>query len=155
MIVGEGPGEADELGGEPFIGPAGELLDRMVRAMGLDPTHDVYVCNVMKCRPPDDRKAHMAEVKTCAGYLEEQIAAVRPKVILACGNTAIAGLLGSNMPIGKLRGQWKLYKGETLLMPTYHPSFLLRPFPGQAEAKRQTWSDLQAVMKELGLAQKS
>ncbi len=155
MIVGEGPGAADDAGGQPFIGPAGELLDRMIAAMGLSPSNDVYICNAVKCRGPEDRKASMAEVRTCAPFAEEQIAAVRPKVILAMGNTAITSLLGTSTPIGKLRGQWKLYKGETLLMPTYHPSFLLRASPGQAEAKRQTWEDLQMVMMELGLPAKA
>jgi DNA polymerase len=87
-------------------------------------------------------------------YLEEQLRLVEPKVIVALGNSAVAGLLETTLGITKMRGQWKLYRGKTLVMPTYHPSYLLRPSPQQAEAKRQAWEDLQAVMRELGIAKK-
>ncbi len=119
--------------------------------MGLSPERDVYVCNIIKCRPPGNRKPETEEMAACFPYLHEQLALVKPHVIVALGNTAVAGLLGTKVGITKLRGQWKLYKGTTLVMPTYHPSYLIRPSAQQTEAKRQAWEDLQTVMKELGL----
>jgi uracil-DNA glycosylase family 4 len=149
-FVGEAPGADEDAQGIPFVGRAGQLLDRMIGAMGLDPARDVYVCNILKCRPPGNRRPEPEEMAACLPYLDEQLALVRPRVIVALGNTAVAGLLGTKLGITKLRGQWKLYRG-ILLMPTYHPSYLLRPSPQQTEAKRQAWEDLQLVMKELGL----
>jgi DNA polymerase len=151
MFVGEGPGADEDAQGLPFVGRAGQLLDRMIAAMGLDPARDVYVCNILKCRPPGNRRPEPEEMAACFPYLNEQLALVRPRVIVALGNTAVAALLDTKMGITKLRGQWKLYRG-TLVMPTYHPSYLLRPSPQQTEAKRQAWEDLQLVMKELGLS---
>ena len=119
----------------------------MIVAMGLDPARDVYVCNILKCRPPGNRRPEPEETETCIPYLHEQLAIVQPKVIVAMGNSAVQALLGTKLGITKVRGQWKLYKGSTLVMPTYHPSYLLRPSPQQQEAKRQAWEDLQAVMK--------
>ncbi len=153
-FVGEAPGADEDASGIPFVGASGQLLDRMVAAMGLDPTRDVYVCNIIKCRPPGNRRPEPAELDACRPYFEEQLAVVNPRVIVALGNTAVAALLGTTLGITKLRGQWKLYRGSTLLMPTYHPSFLLRPGPTQAQNKREAWSDLLAVMKELGLTAK-
>jgi uracil-DNA glycosylase family 4 len=151
-FVGEAPGADEDAQGLPFVGRAGQLLDRMIGAMGLSPERDVYVCNILKCRPPGNRRPEPDEMATCIPYLHEQIALVRPRAIVALGNTAIAALLDTKLGVTKLRGQWKLYRGHTLVMPTYHPSYLLRPSPQQVEAKRQAWQDLQLVMKELGLA---
>jgi uracil-DNA glycosylase family 4 len=151
VFVGEGPGAEEDATGIPFVGRAGQLLDRMIGAMGLDPARDVYVCNIVKCRPPGNRRPEPEEMAACIPYLHEQLAIVNPKVIVALGNTAVAALLGAKAGITKVRGSWKLYKGGALVMPTYHPSYLLRPSPQQAEAKRQAWEDLQAVMKELKL----
>jgi DNA polymerase len=120
--------------------------------MGLDPETDVYVCNIIKCRPPGNRKPELQEIETCIPYLHEQLAALSPKVIVAMGNTAVSALLDTKLGITKLRGAWKLYKGKVPVMPTYHPSYLIRPSAQQTEAKKQAWEDLQAVMKELGLA---
>jgi DNA polymerase len=150
-FIGEAPGADEDAQGLPFVGRAGQLLDKMISAMGLVPERDVYVCNIIKCRPPDNRKPTPEETATCIPYLHEQLALVRPKVIVALGNTAASALLDTKLGISKLRGQWKLYKGTTLVMPTYHPSYLLRPSPQQVEAKKQAWEDLQAVMKELKL----
>jgi uracil-DNA glycosylase len=150
-FVGEAPGADEDAQGLPFVGRAGQLLDRMIGAMGLSPERDVYVCNILKCRPPGNRRPEPEEMATCIPYLHEQIALVRPRVIVAMGNTAVASLLDTKLGITKLRGQWKLYRGQTLVMPTYHPSYLLRPSPQQTEAKRQAWQDLQLVMKELGI----
>jgi DNA polymerase len=150
-FVGEAPGADEDAQGLPFVGRAGQLLDRMISAMGLSPERDVYVCNILKCRPPGNRRPEPNEIATCIPYLHEQLALVKPKVIVAMGNTAVAALLDTKLGITKVRGQWKLYQGHTLVMPTYHPSYLLRPSPQQIEAKRQAWQDLQMVMKELGL----
>jgi DNA polymerase len=150
-FVGEAPGADEDAQGLPFVGRAGQLLDRMIGAMGLSPERDVYICNILKCRPPGNRRPEPDEMATCIPYLHEQLALVRPRAIVALGNTAVAALLDTKLGITKLRGQWKLYRGRTLVMPTYHPSYLLRPSPQQTEAKRQAWQDLQLVMKELGL----
>jgi uracil-DNA glycosylase family 4 len=150
-FVGEAPGADEDEQGTPFVGRAGQLLDKMIAAMGLRPELDVYICNIIKCRPPENRKPTPEESATCIPYLHEQLALVNPKVIVALGNTAAGALLDTKLGITKLRGQWKLYKGTTLVMPTYHPSYLLRPSAQQAEAKKQAWEDLQAVMKELKL----
>lgn len=154
-FIGEAPGADEDAQGVPFVGRAGQLLDKMIQAMGLDPAKDVYVCNIIKCRPPGNRRPEPEEVATCIPYLHEQIAQIDPKVIVALGNTSVAALLGTKLGITKVRGQWKLYRGKIPVMPTYHPSYLLRPSPQQSEAKRQAWEDLQAVMKELGLSKPS
>ena len=149
-FVGEAPGADEDEQGLPFVGRAGQLLDRMIGAMGLDPAKDVYVCNILKCRPPGNRRPEPEEMAACFPYLHEQLALVKPQVVVALGNTAVTALLDTKLGITKVRGQWKLYRG-ILVMPTYHPSYLLRPSPQQTEAKRQAWDDLQLVMKELGL----
>jgi DNA polymerase len=148
-FVGEAPGADEDAQGLPFVGRAGQLLDKMIGAMGLSPEEDVYICNIIKCRPPGNRRPEPEEIATCIPYLHEQLAVIKPKVIVALGNTAVGALLGTKMGITKIRGEWKLYKGTTLVMPTYHPSYLIRPSAQQAEAKRQAWEDLQKVMKEL------
>ncbi len=154
-FVGEAPSAEEEAIGIPFAGPAGQLLDKMIGAMGLDSAKDVYVCTIVKCRPPDDRTPEALEIETCLPYLHEQLALVAPKVIVALGHTAVAGLLGTKLGITKMRGHWKLYKGRIPVMPTHHPMSLLQPSPQQAESKKQAWDDLQAVMKELGLPRKT
>ena len=151
VFVGEAPGADEDEQGLPFVGRAGQLLDKMIAAMGLDPEKDVYVCNIIKCRPPGNRRPEPAETEACIPYLHEQLAAINPKVIVAMGNTAVGTLLNTKLGITKVRGSWKLYKGKVPLMPTYHPSYLIRPSAQQAEAKKQAWEDLQSVMKELGL----
>jgi uracil-DNA glycosylase len=132
-------------------GRRGRARPPLRRARRAAPEKDVYVCNIIKCRPPGNRRPEPEETATCIPYLHEQLALVEPKVIVAMGNTAVSALLDTRIGISKLRGQWKLYRGKTLVMPTYHPSYLLRPSPQQQEAKRQAWEDLQAVMRELKL----
>ncbi len=149
-FVGEAPGADEDAQGIPFVGKAGKLLDRMIAAMGLS-LDDVYVCNIIKCRPPANRRPTTLESATCIPYLHEQLANVAPKVIVAMGNTSVQTLLDTKLGIMRLRGEWKLYRGKTLLMPTYHPSYLLRESPIQKLAKQEAWEDLQKVMKELGL----
>jgi len=143
-FVGEGPGADEDAAGFPFVGKAGQLLDRMIAAMGYL-RDDVYVCNIVKCRPPNNRKPEPDEMGKCMPYLREQLELVAPKVIVALGATAVEGLLGAGGGITRLRGQWKLYRAIPV-MPTFHPAYLLR----SPEAKREVWSDLQAVLKQLG-----
>ncbi|WP_438005849.1 uracil-DNA glycosylase family protein [Sorangium sp. So ce321] len=145
VFVGEGPGAEEDMQGEPFVGPAGQLLDKMIAAMGYH-RDDVYICNIVKCRPPKNRKPEPAEMAACSPYLTSQLALIKPKVIVALGATAVQGLIGTNEGITKLRGTWKLYKGSIPIMPTFHPAYLLR----QPNAKRDVWSDLKEVMRHLG-----
>ena len=144
MFIGEGPGADEDAQGVPFVGKAGQLLDKMIVAMGYAPA-DVYVANIVKCRPPSNRKPEPQEMEACEGYLHQQIALVQPKAIVALGATAVEGLLKVS-GITKLRGTWRLYRGEIPVMPTFHPAYLLRNPP----AKREVWADLQQVMSRLG-----
>jgi DNA polymerase len=143
-FVGEGPGADEDAAGFPFVGKAGQLLDRMIAAMGYQ-RDDVYICNIVKCRPPNNRKPEPDEMGKCLPYLREQLDLVAPKVIVALGATAVEGLLGAGGGITRLRGQWKLYRAVPV-MPTFHPAYLLR----NPDAKREVWADLQAVLKHLG-----
>jgi DNA polymerase len=144
-FVGEGPGADEDAQGEPFVGKAGQLLDRMIVAMGFS-RDDVYVCNIVKCRPPGNRKPEYQEMASCAPYLAEQLALVAPKVLVALGATAVEGLLGPVGGITRIRGGWRLYRGAIPVMPTFHPAYLLR----NPAAKREVWQDLQAVLKQMG-----
>jgi len=153
MFIGEAPGADEDAQGEPFVGRAGELLTKIIRAMGLA-RESVYIGNILKCRPDTpgqtsgNRKPTPEEMQTCIPYLHEQIDLIRPKVIVALGATAVEGLLGKTLGITKLRGQWRTYRG-TPLMPTYHPAYLLR---NQSFAeKRRVWEDMLQVMERLGL----
>lgn len=145
MFVGEGPGADEDAQGEPFVGRAGQLLNNMITAMGIS-RGDVYIANVVKCRPPGNRTPEADECDTCLPFLLRQIEVVRPKVIVALGATAAKNLLLINDSMGKLRGRWYDFKGARLAV-TYHPAYLLRD-PRQ---KAETWKDLQMVMKFLGL----
>lgn len=144
-FVGEGPGADEDAQGYPFVGAAGQLLDRMIGAMGFS-RDEVYVCNIVKCRPPNNRKPEPAEMSTCMPYLQEQLELLQPSVIVALGATAVQGLLGTTEGIMRLRGKWKLYKGRIAVMPTFHPAYLLRT----PNAKREVWEDLQAVVRQMG-----
>ncbi len=146
-FVGEGPGADEDAQGYPFVGAAGQLLDRMIEAMGLS-RDEVYVCNIVKCRPPKNRKPEPEEMAACLPFLQEQIELLQPAVLVALGATAVQGLLGTSEGITRLRGKWKLYRGRVPVMPTFHPAYLLRT-PG---AKREVWEDLQAVLRQLGRA---
>ena len=145
MFVGEGPGADEDAKGEPFVGRAGQLLNKMIEAMGLK-REEVYIANVVKCRPPDNRTPERDEMETCGPFLFRQIEAIRPKVIVALGATATKALLNVNEPMSALRGRWHDFRG-TKLIATYHPAYLLRD-PRQ---KPEAWKDLQMAMKELGL----
>jgi DNA polymerase len=145
MIVGEAPGEEEDRRGEPFVGRSGQLLDNMLRAIGLsrqagetpDPAKQVFIANTLKCRPPGNRNPLPEELACCEGYLIRQIELVQPKIILAMGRFAVQSLLRSSAPIGQLRGRVHRYQGVPLVV-TYHPAYLLRNPPEKARA----WDDL-------------
>jgi uracil-DNA glycosylase len=144
VFVGEGPGAEEDAQGVPFVGAAGQLLDRMIGAMGLS-REDVYVCNIIKCRPPNNRKPSDDEVAACRHFAVEQLKLIEPQVIVALGGTAVEGLLGLKLGITRLRGTWRLYEGRIPVMPTFHPAYILR----KPEAKREVWQDLQAVLARI------
>jgi uracil-DNA glycosylase len=142
MVVGEAPGEQEDLRGEPFVGAAGRLLDRMLLALGLtrgdaDEAHQVYIANTLKCRPPRNRNPQPDELARCQPFLERQVELVQPRVILAMGRFAVQSLLASSAPIGQLRGKVHAWRGRPLVV-TYHPAYLLRT-PGD---KARAWADL-------------
>ena len=145
VFVGEGPGHDEDVQGLPFVGRAGKLLTQMIEAMGLR-REDVYICNIVKCRPPGNRQPERDEVATCSPFLDRQLAAIRPRVIVCLGNVAAQTLLGTNKSISQFRGQWFDFRGSKMLA-TYHPAFLLRT----PSAKSEVWTDLKKVMAELGL----
>jgi DNA polymerase len=148
FFIGEGPGETEDLTGRPFVGRAGQLLDKMIGAMGLTRSQ-VFIANIVKCRPPDNRLPAPDEVATCTPYLVRQLEIVRPRVIVTLGLPAVKYMLEDpKLVMGRTRGVWQSWRGIKL-MPTYHPSYVLRAY---TEANRQAvWSDLQLVMKEIGL----
>jgi uracil-DNA glycosylase family 4 len=145
LFVGEGPGADEDAQGLPFVGRAGKLLTQMIEAMGLQ-RKDVYICNVVKCRPPENRQPEEDEVSTCSPFLLRQIDFIAPKVIVCLGAVAAKTLLQTNRGISQFRGEWLEFRGRKLLA-TYHPAYLLRNPP----AKSEVWKDLQKVMAVLGL----
>jgi uracil-DNA glycosylase len=145
MFVGEGPGADEDAQGEPFVGRAGQLLNNMISAMGLK-REDVYIANVVKCRPPSNRTPEKDECDTCSPFLMRQIDVIKPKVIVALGAVAAKNLLAMNDSMANLRGRWYDFRDSKLLV-TYHPAYLLRD-PRQ---KKEAWKDLQMAMKYLGL----
>jgi len=154
MVIGEGPGAQEDATGRPFVGRAGQLLDQMLASVGIDSERDAYVANVVKCRPPDNRKPTPEEMAACRPWLARQIALVDPAVILLAGATALEGVLGVRGGITKLRGAWRTGAGEGLegrwLMPIFHPSYLLRnPSREKDSPKWHTWQDLKEVKRRL------
>ncbi len=145
VFVGEGPGHDEDIQGLPFVGRAGKLLTQMIEAMGLQ-RKDVYICNVVKCRPPENRLPERDEVSTCSPFLMRQLDVISPKVIVCLGACAAQTLLETNRGISHFRGQWLEFRGRRL-MATYHPAYLLR----NPNAKGEVWKDLQKVMAVLGL----
>jgi uracil-DNA glycosylase family 4 len=144
MFIGEGPGADEDAQGRPFVGRAGRLLTDMIVAMGYS-REEVYIANIVKCRPPGNRAPLPEEMDACLPYLQQQIGLIKPSVIIGMGATAIKGLLGKTAGISRLRGTWQKYEGIRL-MPTFHPSYLLR----DPSKKKEVWQDLQLVLKELG-----
>ena len=143
MFVGEAPGEHEDLRGEPFVGRAGELLDKMIEAMGWS-RQSVYVANILKCRPPGNRNPQPDEIGQCMPFLKAQIGSIAPRIIVALGRPAANQLLGVDAPISALRGKFHDRHG-TKVMPTFHPAYLLR----EPDRKRDAWADLKLVIAEL------
>ena len=148
VFVGEGPGADEDAQGLPFVGRAGKLLTEMInntaQREGIPISReDVYICNIVKCRPPGNRNPEPDEMKTCGQFLERQLEAIRPKAICVLGGTAAKYLLKPTQGITKIRGQWHAWRGIPV-MPTYHPSFLLRPYA--QDKKREAWLDLRAAL---------
>lgn len=144
LFVGEGPGQEEDEQGLAFVGRAGQLLTRIIEAMGYR-RQDVFIANILKCRPPNNRKPLPDEMEACLPYLRAQIAALKPAAIVALGATALEGLVGPPVSITRQRGTWMTFDGIPL-MPTFHPSYLLRT----PSAKKYVWNDMQAVLKRLG-----
>ena len=145
VFVGEAPGHDEDVQGEPFVGPAGQLLTRIIQAIGLT-RQDVYILNVIKCRPPQNRNPLPDEVAACRPIIEKQLACLRPRVICALGNFAAQALLRTDERISRLRGRFHLM-GDILVRPTFHPAYLLR----NPQDKRKVWEDMQDIQRELGL----
>jgi len=143
MIIGEAPGRDEDEQGEPFVGRAGKLLDLMLKAMGLE-RGEVYITNILKSRPPNNRDPRADEVEACWPYLERQIELIQPQLICTLGRPAANAMLDTNRSMGDLRGKWHSFRGIPL-MPTYHPAYLLRS-PSQ---KRRTWQDMKKIMVAL------
>lgn len=149
MIVGEGPGQNEDETGFPFVGKAGQLLDKILESVDLDREQDVYICNVVKCRPPGNRAPTPEEMDACRPYLWEQIRLVNPKVILLAGATAVRGVLGRKDAISKIRGQWMEWEGRWC-MPIFHPAYLLRNQSREkGSPKWLMWEDIQTVQRRL------
>jgi DNA polymerase len=144
MFIGEAPGRDEDLEGEPFVGRAGELLTKIIQAMGFR-RGDVYIANIIKCRPPENRTPLPDEVANCLPYVISQIELIRPKVIVALGATALRALLDIQIGITKMRGHWYTFR-DIPIMPTFHPAYLLR----NPASKKEVWEDMQAVVKKLG-----
>ena len=142
VFVGEGPGFEEDQKGEPFVGAAGQLLTRIIAAINLS-RRQVYICNIIKCRPPGNRNPETDEIEACLPFLERQIASIQPDLICALGKFAAQTLLNSDVPISRLRGRFYDYNGIKLL-PTYHPAYLLR----NPDKKREVWEDMKMLMKE-------
>ena len=145
MIIGEAPGADEDRKGEPFVGRAGQLLNAMLAAIGLA-REQVYIANIVKCRPPGNRDPKDDEIAACSPFLDRQIELIGPQVIIALGRFAANRLTGTDKALGALRGRWSRYRGVALL-PTYHPAYLLR----NPAAKREAWEDLKRVAADLGL----
>lgn len=149
LIIGEGPGQQEDEQGLPFVGKSGQLLEKILQAVRLDTEKDVYICNIVKCRPPGNRVPTTDEMAACKGYLLEQIRLVDPKIILLTGATSVKGITGDKRGITKIRGQWMEWEGR-LCMPIFHPAYLLRnPSREKGSPKWLMWQDIQAVRAKL------
>ncbi|MFC1534331.1 uracil-DNA glycosylase family protein [Thermodesulfobacteriota bacterium] len=150
VFVGEGPGREEDLAGRPFVGEAGKLLTRIIeKGMGLK-REEVYICNVVKCRPPQNRDPERDEIDTCIPFLKEQLRIIRPEVICVLGRIAGQELLGRDFKITQERGEWLSYM-DIPVMPTYHPAYILRNPSKERQLKGQVWKDVQKIMARLGL----
>ena len=149
FVIGEGPGQQEDEQGLAFVGRAGKMLDSAFLSVGIDTNKDCYISNIVKCRPPNNRKPLANEVKECMLWLNEQIELIKPKVIVLAGSTAVQSYLDINEPISKLRGEW-IVRNDIKYMPIFHPSYLLRnPSKEKGKPKWLTWQDLKKVKKEI------
>ena len=149
VIIGEGPGEQEDKSGLPFVGRAGKMLDTALAAVNIDPLEDCYITNIVKCRPPNNRKPTASESDACMPWLNKQIELLSPKIIVLAGSTATESFLGVKEPISKIRGKW-IEKDNIKYMPIFHPSYLLRnPSKDKGKPKWLTWQDLKKIKKEL------
>ena len=147
LIIGEGPGEQEDITGFPFVGRAGKMLDSALNSVEIDPLEDCYITNIVKCRPPNNRKPSLEEVKSCIPWLDKQIDFLDPKIIVLAGSTAAESFLNIKQPISKIRGEW-IEKDDIKVMPIFHPSYLLRnPSKEPGKPKWLTWQDLKKVKK--------
>mgnify|MGYP001372132388 FL=1 len=152
FIIGEGPGQQEDEQGIAFVGRAGKMLDSVFSSVGIDTNKDCYISNIVKCRPPDNRKPLANEVSECIPWLTQQIKLIKPKVIVLAGSTAVQSYLNIDEPISKLRGTW-IIKENIKFMPIFHPSYLLRnPSKEKGKPKWLTWEDLKKVKKEVDLS---
>ena len=150
FVIGEGPGQQEDEQGLAFVGRAGKMLDSAFLSVGIDTNKDCYISNIVKCRPPNNRKPLADEVKECMPWLNEQIDLIKPKVIVLAGSTAVQSYLDIDEPISKLRGEW-IIRNDIKYMPISHPSYLLRnPSKEKGKPKWLTWQDLKKVKKEIG-----
>jgi DNA polymerase len=149
FVIGEGPGQQEDEQGLAFVGRAGKMLDSAFRSVGINTNEDCYISNIVKCRPPKNRKPLVNEVKECMPWLNEQIELIKPKVIVLAGSTAVQSYLNIDEPISKLRGKW-IVRDDIKYMPIFHPSYLLRnPSKEKGKPKWLTWQDLKKVKKEV------
>ena len=152
MIIGDAPGQKEDETGEPFVGRAGKLLDRILLAGHIDRDTDVYICNVVKCRPPGNRVPENNECDSCSKYLEAQLFFIAPKLILLAGSTAVQAVLKIKDPISRIRGRWFEYKNDARVMPVFHPSYLLRNDSKEVGSpKWLMWQDIKEVRKQLDI----
>lgn len=158
MVIGEGPGQREDETGLPFVGKAGQLLDKILASVNIDREKDVYICNVVKCRPPGNRPPLPVEMEACFDYLSEQVRMINPKIILLAGATAVNAVMKVKEPISKIRGKWFQWENgssltiDTKVMPIFHPSYLLRNDTRRAGSpKWLMWQDIQEVRKQLDL----
>lgn len=150
MIIGEGPGQREDESGLPFVGRAGQLLDRILESVNIDRKRDTYICNIVKCRPPQNRVPTKEEADTCRKFLDGQINFVRPKIIMLAGSTAVQAILQVKDPISRIRGKWFDYENGAKVMPVFHPSFLLRNDSREVGSpKWLMWQDIKEIRKAL------
>jgi DNA polymerase len=153
VFVGEGPGREEDIIGRPFVGDAGKLLTKIIKnGMGLT-REEVYICNVVKCRPPGNRDPENDEIETCLPFLKQQLGIIKPEVICILGRIAGQALLGGDFKITHKRGVWHSYM-DIPVMPTYHPAYIIRNPSRERELKGQVWEDIKKIMKHLGLPQR-
>tara|TARA_B100000902_G_scaffold22310_2_gene26931 strand:+ start:3495 stop:4073 length:579 start_codon:yes stop_codon:yes gene_type:complete len=151
FIIGEAPGEKEDLTGFPFVGRAGKMLDAVLTSVDIDPLEDCYITNIVKCRPPENRRPTSNEIESCISWLDTQIKHLKPSIVILAGSTAVEGYLGIKDPITKIRGSW-IIKDGIKFMPIFHPAYLLRnPSKEKGKPKWLTWQDLIKVKKELAL----